>query len=303
MMSSSNIPPDAQSIADLAARNGLVIDPSSITINEMGLDFRVGFATAEDGQQWILRLPRRPDVMTRSKSEAAALAMLRHHLPIAVPDWQIFSEDLIGYPMLPGLPGLTFDPTTYAVTWHFDKDAPLFVETLGAAIAALHAIPRVSATEAGMAPNTVTDVRHKLRTDLDRVKGEFKIPAAKWDDWQAWLSDDSYWPPVTVVVHGDLYVGHVMVQPDGRVVGMIDWTEARLGDPAIDLIGHIKGFGPESLPALIQAYSAAGGTVWPRLTDHCLKLHSAAAINYALFALTPGAEGHHEAAQAQLMEP
>lgn len=293
--------PAIQSLVDLAARNGLVIDPSSVELNEMGLDFRVGFATTENGQRWILRVPRRPEVMVRAKSEGAALAMLRRHLPIAVPDWQIFSGDLIAYPVLPGLPGLSFDPTTYEVTWHFNKDAPLFVETLGAAIAALHAIPRDVAIASGIASSTVANVRQKLRTDLDRVNGEFEVPVAKRDDWRAWLTDDSYWPLETTVVHGDLYAGHVMVDSDGRVTGMIDWTEARLGDPAIDFIGHIRGFGLDALPSLIEAYRAAGGHIWPRFIDHCLKLHSAAAINYALFALTPGAEDHREPAQAQLL--
>lgn len=301
VMSRLEVTTDGQSVANLAARNGLVIDPSSLSLNEMGLDFRVGFATALDGQRWVLRVPRRPDVITRAKSEAAALAMLRRHVPFAVPDWQIFSEELIAYPILPGLPGLTFDPATYEVTWHFDKDSPLFAESLGAAIAALHAVPRAAAIEAGMAPNTVAEVRQKLRNDLDRVNGVFEIPAARWDDWQAWLADDSYWPLETAVVHGDLYAGHVMVEADGRVTGMIDWTEARLGDPAIDLTGHIKGFGVDSLPGLVEAYRAAGGHVWPRFIDHCLKLHSAAAITYALFALTPGAESHREAAQAHLL--
>ncbi len=301
-MSVATITPEAGFLVDLAVRNGLVIDRSSVALNEMGLDFRVGFATAVDGQRWLLRVPRRPDVMVRARSEAAALAMLRRHLPVAVPDWRIFSDDLIAYPVLPGLPGLTFDPASYEVTWHFEKDAPLFVETLGSTIAALHAIPRAAAIEAGMAPHTIADVRDKLRADLGCVRGEFEIPAAKWEGWQAWLADDSYWPLETTVVHGDLYAGHVMVDRDGRVRGLIDWTEARLGDPAIDLVGHIKGFGIEALPALIEAYGVAGGHVWPRVMDHCLKLHSAAPVTYALFALTPGAESHREAAQAQLLE-
>src|SRR5690606_6319005 len=122
--------------------------------------------------------------------------------------------ELIAYSLLPGLPGLTFDPASHAVSWHFDREADLYVDTLGTAIAALHAIPRAEAVAAGMADNSVADIRAKLRADLERVRETFKIPPAKWDDWQAWLAEDSYWPPASVVVHGDLYAGHVMVEPD-----------------------------------------------------------------------------------------
>ena len=107
---------DAQSVADLAAASGLKIDPQSLTFNEIGLDFRVGFATAVDGTRWVLRLPRRTDVIARARKEARMLELVRSRLPLSVPDWQIFSDALIAYLMLPGNPGLTFDPETYAVT-------------------------------------------------------------------------------------------------------------------------------------------------------------------------------------------
>jgi aminoglycoside phosphotransferase (APT) family kinase protein len=37
------------------------------------------------------------------------------------------------------------------------------------------------------------------------------------------------------LLHGDLHAGHLLVDPAGRVVGLIDWADACLGDPAYDL--------------------------------------------------------------------
>jgi len=191
--------------------------------------------------------------MAHAKGKAAALAMPRHHPPVAVLNWCIFSGDLIACPLLPSRADLTFASATHAVIWHFDKDSPAFVETLGAAIAARHAIPRAMAIEAGMAPCTVADLRRKLRSDLRRVRSAFEVPAAKWSEWQAWLADDSYWPLDATVAHGDLYAGHVMARPDSRVGGMIDWIEARLGDLGSRSHRPHRGFRP---PSLARAHRA-----------------------------------------------
>lgn len=296
----ADINEDTQAVADLAAANGLMIDPQSLTFNEIGLDFRVGFATAADGVRWVLRLPRRPDVIKRARIEARMLELVRSRLPLSVPDWRIFSDALIAYPMLPGNPGLTFDPVTYEVTWYFDQASPLFPQTLGAAIAALHAIEPGLLREARLPVFSPEQVRQKWVADLDQVKGSFAVMPEQWDNWQAWIADDSYWPDFSVPIHGDLYAGHVMVDEAGRAIGIIDWTEGRVGDPAVDLVGHIRAFGEDALPALIESYSAAGGRIWPRIEEHCRKLNSASPINYALYALTTSDQGHMEAAQAQL---
>jgi len=296
----ADVDQDAQSVARLAAASGLAVDPRSIRFNEAGLDFRVGFATAEDGGRWVLRLPRRPDVIDKARGESRTLHLMRSRLPVAVPDWRIFTDELIAYPMLPGEPGLTFDPKTYEVTWHFDQASPLFPQTLGSAVAALHAIDPEAAREAGMPVFSPDQVRRKWLTDLDRVRDSFDIDPGQWAAWQEWIAEDSYWPDFTVPIHGDLYAGHVMVNEAGRAVGIIDWTEARVGDPAVDLVGHIRAFGEAALATLIEAYSAAGGRTWPRLEEHCRKLNSASAVSYALFAMTTGDAGHRAAAQAQL---
>jgi macrolide phosphotransferase len=251
--------------ADIAAANGLSVDAGTIGFTEIGLDFRVGFATADDGTRWVLRLPRRPEVMQRARTEARALALIGPRLPVAVPDWRIFAEDLIAYPMLPGEPGLTFDPATYEVSWHFDKTSPAYPETLGAAIAALHAIEPEAAAAAGLPVFAPREVREKWRSDLDRVEAAFDVAPALLTELRAWTEDDGYWPDFTTLIHGDLYAGHVMVDPDGRATGIIDWTEARVADPAVDLAGHVRAFGEDALPALVHAYEAAGGEPGRRL--------------------------------------
>ncbi|EIG5349788.1 phosphotransferase, partial [Escherichia coli] len=92
----------------------------------------------------------------------------------------------------------------------------------------------------------------------DRVRREFVVNDKRLHRWQRWLDDDSSWPDFSVVVHGDLYVGHVLIDNTERVSGMIDWSEARVDDPAIDMAAHLMVFGEEGLAKLLLTYEAAG---------------------------------------------
>lgn len=92
---------DSESITELAAAHALVIDPGTIAVNELGLDFRVAIAQADDGKSWVLRIPRRPDVTARADVEGRLLARIAPRLDVAVPDWRIHTADLIAYPLLP----------------------------------------------------------------------------------------------------------------------------------------------------------------------------------------------------------
>lgn len=288
-------------ILETAAAHGLMIKPGDLSFNDMGLDFRVCLAETQDGQRWILRIPRRPDVAEGAKRESEVLKLLRLRLPVEVPEWKIFSRDLIAYPMLPGQPGLIFDPITHEISWHFDRGSSLYSCTLGAAIAALHAVDCDEARVAGMPSLTPKQLRRKWLEDLDQVEANFEVPEQRLASWRRWISDDSYWPDFTVPTHGDLYAGHVMVHPDGRVCGIIDWTEAKICDPAVDFVGHLRVFGEEELRKLLSTYCAAGGKIWPRIIEHCHLLNDAAAVTYALYSMKTGVSDHRVAAQEMLM--
>ena len=60
---------------------------------------------------------------------------------------------------------------------------------------------------------------------------------------------------VPALVHGDLGPEHVLCR-DGRVVGVIDWSDARIGDPALDLAWCLNGTPDAFASAVGRVYGA-----------------------------------------------
>jgi len=67
---------------------------------------------------------------------------------------------------------------------------------------------------------------------------------------------------VKVVVHGDFYVRHIMVDDRCKVTGVIDWGDLHMGDPAIDL-GVLFAFLPiEAHAEFLQTYGEVSEGTW-----------------------------------------
>lgn len=295
----------AEEIRALARARGIEI-PGEIALNELGLDFRLARARDSEGRLWALRQPRHEPARKRAGKEAEFLRFLRPRLPFAVPDWRIATPELIAYPWLEDPVALLAEPLEggeYRLTWALDRESPKFGPSLAKALAALHGIPVEEARAAGFPVLTPEEVRAKAAADLDRVGREIGIPPEKERRWREWLDADALWPPFCALIHGDLYVGHVLVTPEGELSGVIDWTEARVSDPALDFSAHAKVFGREGLEALVQAYEAAGGRVWPGLVEQALARDSASALVYGVFALDQKDPAHLEAAKAMIQQP
>jgi aminoglycoside phosphotransferase (APT) family kinase protein len=65
-------------------------------------------------------------------------------------------------------------------------------------------------------------------------------------------------PPASRLVfcHNDLRDDHLMVDPDsGAVTGLIDWGDAVLGDPALDLATVLADFGPQTYRRVLAGYA------------------------------------------------
>lgn len=62
------------------------------------------------------------------------------------------------------------------------------------------------------------------------------------------------------LVHGDVSPQHLRVDEGGALAGVIDFGDAMVADPAIDLAGVLWGYGWPLAERVIAAYEAAGGT-------------------------------------------
>jgi len=290
---------DRDALVSLARRHDVLL-VGDVEVNDVGLDFRAAFARDEGGVEWVLRVPRRPDVLPRAENEARVLKLLRGRLPVAVPNWMVTTPGLIAYPRLAGTTAVTVDPETKEPTWHIDKDSAEFAESLARALAALHGVDPAEAVAAGLKASSPDETRGAFSDDLDRVRREIGVGADLDRRWRAWLDDDASWPPFSALVHGDLHVGHVLVDETSRATGILDWTEAEVSDPAIDFVFHLMAFGEAGLDRLLAVYEAASGRTWPGIRSHVAERLAAFPVKYALFALTSGEAEHLQAARVQL---
>ncbi len=292
-------PDDARQILELAASHGLELKRESLSANEAGLDYRVVMALDMGDTQWVLRIPRREDVSAKLGEERAILDFIRPRLGVPVPHWQVAERNLIAYRALPGRPGLTLDPAPGEPVWHFNRESQVYARQFGELVARLHAISTREAEQAGLKVETPDQVRAGWASDIARVRNEFDVADELVRRWERWLGDDSYWPRQVVVTHGELYPAHVLLAPDDTITGVLDWTTAKVGDPARDFMFQ-RMLGDSAFDTAVDAYVKAGGTVWDRLGDHCKELLAAGPIGYALYALMTGQQVHRDAAAAQL---
>ena len=288
-------------IVDLAAQHGLDIDVRSISVNELGLDFRVAITRTTDGQQWVLRIPRRADVMERGDVEGRLLKVVAPHLNVAVPHWRIHTRKLVAYPLLPGEPGLEITETGEPV-WKVDVSSDAYSLSMGDLLGELHAVDTDAAAAAGIESHSPHEVRAKWRADIDRVAAEFAVADHLMARWDAWLADDSYWPDFSVVTHGEIYPAHTLVV-DSKITAVLDWTTAAIGDPARDFTFHKIAATPEAFDLTIQRYEQRGGKTWPRLAEHAAEMFSASPVNYGIYVMETGDEQHREPAMAALNPP
>lgn len=283
----------------LAEAHGLLLT-EKMKFNEMGIDFKVGFAIDRSGQQWLLRIPRRNDMGEQIEKEKRILELVKKHLSVEVPDWQISSPELVAYPMLKYNPVLTFNAETYEVSWHMDKDSPEYITSLAKTLVEIHSIPEIEVWGNDLKIMKSSNLRPEIATHLQLVKSEIGISEQLETRYRKWLDNDALWADFTQFIHGDLYAGHVLASKEGIVSGIIDWSTAHIGDPAIDFSGHVTVFGEESLKVLIMEYEKQGGKVWDKLYEQTLERAAAAPLAYGFFALETQDESHIAGAKVQL---
>lgn len=290
-------------VIEIAIKHGLNLKEDTLVFNESGLDFLAVFALDQQGSEWVLRMPRREDVMPRTKDEKQALDLVNQYCTnFQAPNWSVYTEELIAYKKLEGIPAGTIDHAIGNYIWEIDiNNVPAcFHETLGKVLAELHGIPRDKVVEAGLVLHTAEEVRQSMQDRMDAVKAKFGVGESLWNRWQTWLKNDELWPKKTGFIHGDIHAGHTLINKAANVTGLIDWTEAKIADVSNDFVFHYKAFGEEGLESLIKAYKEVGGYYWPKMKEHIIELVAAYPVAIAEFALISGVDEYEQMARQAL---
>jgi aminoglycoside phosphotransferase (APT) family kinase protein len=171
--------------------------------------------------------------------EAALLRLLagRLPLPVPVPRFADPVRGVLAYPLLPGRPLLGRTPPAGAAA------------DLGRLLAALHAID-----PGGLDVPVETDPREWL-TELAGPPELLRVLRA---DAPSAVDE-------RVLAHTDLGAEHVLAA-DGRLTGVIDWTDAAVTDPAVDFGRLFRDFGPPFLDEALRAYGRDAPAFRRRIT-------------------------------------
>jgi aminoglycoside phosphotransferase (APT) family kinase protein len=191
-------------------------------------------------EMWIVRVPRRHEVEAALRQEARLLSAVAGRLPSAVPTPTYVSETspvCVVARKIDGAPA-TIDPRTG--------------RELGAFLAALHGVPASSVPLPNADVATWRAAHEERRLQFEENVLPLLSAGERERARTLFTSVEFDFEPT--VVHGDLGPEHVLCALDGHINGVIDWTDARLGDPAIDLAWAMHATSPKFATACATAY-------------------------------------------------
>lgn len=280
----------------LAADHGIELDRDASMLRLGGADAEYHTATARDasGAYWMLRAPRRGDVQAQARHEKLVLGFLRGKVPVVLPDWQVHTDKLIAYRVLPGIPAAEIDPLMGELIWRLPQASvpQTFADSLAETLAKLHALDIGHAAVAGIPAQTAEQVRARVRQRMDECNTLAPVPEKLWGLWQKWVDVDAFWPDQVGLVNGDIYHPRLFVDADYKLVAVENWANTEVGDTASDFTLYFAAAGREAMDDLIARYERAGGQTWARMGDQAEMYYWASPIKFAAYAMRTGDLSH-----------
>ncbi len=207
-----------------------------------------------DGKRWRVRAPRHAEASARLETEFLVLRAfapgIRAELPFLMPTvaGSVRQGPLstFVYSHLAG--------ATRSVEELSSGPAGLARE-IGAALAAIHDLPRSLVRNADLPSYTPNEFRQRRLNELDQAATTGRIPPLLLRRWEHALEDVSLWRFNPCVVHGDLHEDNLLV--DGpRVTAVTGWTDLRIGDPADDMAWLVASNEQDFVDAVLEHYTS-----------------------------------------------
>jgi aminoglycoside phosphotransferase (APT) family kinase protein len=175
---------------------------------------------------WVVRWPRHRLAVEEIEKEVELLPVLAPLLPVEVPRFEYVSREpwLVAYGLIKGEPLVDEDP----------DGVRAFLDALHAVD--LHDIP-------GPRPDWLETYREQAN-EFRRVVLPLLDPDERARGEELLAETETLTGFEPAVTHSDLGPTHLLVR-DGQLAGVIDWGDARVGDPAIDYAWLLNGPFPD----------------------------------------------------------
>lgn len=224
----------AASVASALPRVG-VVGVGALTERGAGR-FDAAVARLDDGRTVVVRVPAQADAAADLAAEARALRALtpgvRGLLPFRAPE--LLGEAGLGDAravVVDFLPGYRVDPA------HLPPGRGA-ATSLGAALAALHALPLSIVRTEGLPARTPAQVRDDVRRLVARTDATRALPRPLAERWDRAVAADELWQFESAVVLGGAGAASFLfedVHGVPEVTGLLEWHGLSVGDPATDL--------------------------------------------------------------------
>jgi aminoglycoside phosphotransferase (APT) family kinase protein len=219
----------------------------------------------------VFRFPKRAEVDGWLRAELEILrALAPLDLPLAIPrpEWigrpgPRFPFRFMGYRLIVGAPGDAVDVDAV--------DQASLAASLGAFLGVLHtrgtalvagAEIRGHDDEASPLAGMLAEARAVAREAFEVLPEDLRTVAAEFIE----RGDLPAAVPFGCLVHDDLTPEHLLVDPAGHLVGLIDWGDASIGDPAADFAGVYAWLGGAAAESMLVHYrSPRDPAFWDRV--------------------------------------
>ncbi len=249
------------------------------------------------GSKYVIKIPRYPEAAKWVEKEIEITTKLRGTIPVGIPSYvnTLYNGKLVAA-AYEFMEGSLF--TTQPVDGGIQKSDPMMYlsESSGHGIA--KQLGTILSSIHDVAPNQVTDILKKYvdddwdtkitgwikqcRKTCEQVfSGTQKEKCGELlDSIETEFSDLKF---IQKFIHGDFGGWNMLFDPEEtKIIGILDWADARIGDPAKDFTELIYDFGRDFAGMILDHY---GRNRDPRILDRAelyLKLNGFQDLEYGL---------------------